>query len=330
MIRLRSFFVLLLTLLSPAILLAQQNPHAELQSYYIPYHIYDTQSKTWIDLETLLTSVAQDDVVFLGEQHNDQYGHQLELAIIEGAARRRPNVVLAMEMFERDVQPVLNNYLTGKINETEFLSQSRPWPNYLTDYRPLVEFARSRKWQVVGSNAPTRLARAVSLHGIDIVEKLSEPERRLLAEKIECPHDEYWTRFSKTMASIGASHGVAHGEGAPNPHTGSTEGGQPPNISNRIEQLYQAQCVKDETMAESVSTVLKERESTKPLVIHVNGDFHSAFGEGTAARARRRLPNARIKNVSFIQVSDLDRINVDDYAKQGNFLIFTLAESESE
>jgi uncharacterized iron-regulated protein len=308
---------------------AQQAAQNDSPSYYIPHHIYDTQSKSWIDLETLVSTISQDDVVFLGEQHNDQYAHQLQLAILQGAARRRPKIVLAMEMFERDVQPALNSYLSGKIGEREFLSQSRPWSNYPTDYRPLVEFARANGWQVIGSNAPTRLARAVSTNGLSIVEQLSEPDRQMLAEQVQCPLDNYWQRFSKVMMSFGSSHGSPHGTATPNPHA-NPEGQPSPNVSNRVEQLYQAQCVKDETMAESIARVLKASDGTKPLVIHVNGDFHSAYGEGAVARARRRLPDARIKNVSIIPVTNLDKIQVDEYVAQGNYLIFTLQESEKE
>jgi uncharacterized iron-regulated protein len=327
--RISSFLTLIaLLLLSPVASWAQQAQNS-LPTYYIPYHVYDTQTKSWIDLESLLAAISQDDVVFLGEQHNDQFTHQLQLAILEGAARRRPKVVLAMEMFERDVQPVLNSYISGKISEQEFLSQSRPWANYPTDYRPLVEFARSNRWPVIGSNAPTRLARVVGNNGINIVEQLSETDRKMLAEQVQCPLDNYWQRFSKVMMSFGTSHGGAHGTAVPNPH--ANPDAQPsPAVSNRVEQLYQAQCVKDETMAESITRVLKESSGAKPLVIHVNGDFHSAYGEGAVARARRRLPDARIKNVSFIPVTNLDKIQVDEYVSQGNYLVFTLQQGETE
>src|SRR4026208_1786674 len=104
--RIRSFLALILVLLLLPVASLAQQAKKDLPTYYIPYHVYDTQTKSWIDLETLLVALSQDEVGFLGEQHNDQCAHQLQLAILEGAARRRPKIVLAMEMFERDVQPV--------------------------------------------------------------------------------------------------------------------------------------------------------------------------------------------------------------------------------
>jgi uncharacterized iron-regulated protein len=326
--RLRLLSAICLIVLLASSIFAQQ---PQVPNYYIPYHVYDTQTKQWIDLESMLAAASKNDVLFLGEQHNDTFGHQLELAIVQGTARRRANLVIAMEMFERDAQPALNDYLGGRINEMEFLSRSRPWPNYQSDYRPIIEFARSRNLTVIGSNAPQRLARAVAQNGISIVEKFPTPDRALVAMQIESPRDQYWQRFVATMtAMVGHGHGGAAASAAnphsnANPHGGSNGAATaPPDVSERIEKFYQAQVLKDETMAESIVNVLKERESSKPIVIHINGDFHSAYREGTAARTRRRLPSAGIKHVSFIPVSNLDSIKVDEYIDQGDYLIFTL------
>ena len=48
------------------------------------------------------------DVAFVGEHHDSVAGHRLELHILEGLARRRGEIVLAMEMFSRDAQETLN------------------------------------------------------------------------------------------------------------------------------------------------------------------------------------------------------------------------------
>src|SRR5690349_22509367 len=47
------------------------------------------------------------------------------------------------EMFERDVQPALDAYLAGRLSEKDFRAQSRPWGNYDTAYRPLIERAKA-------------------------------------------------------------------------------------------------------------------------------------------------------------------------------------------
>ena len=90
----------------------------------------------------MLAAIARADVVFVGEQHDDPNTHRLERALLEGIARRRSDVVVSLEMFERDVQKRLDDYLAGRVTEEDFLKEARPWPRYATDYRPLVEFAK--------------------------------------------------------------------------------------------------------------------------------------------------------------------------------------------
>jgi uncharacterized iron-regulated protein len=314
-----------LLLLIPAAALAQS---ASAPDYYIPYHIYDTQTRQWIDLETMLAAVTQNDILFIGEQHDDELGHHLELAIVEGATRRR-NIAIGMEMFERDVQSALDDYLAGRINEVEFLARARPWPNYQSDYRPIIEFARSHKLTVIGSNAPQRLARAIATHGIGILDRFPMPERNLVAQECQCPHDDYWQRFSQTLMAMSAAHGGGQENPHNNPHeSAGNSSATPANPSDRFERFYEAQCLKDETMAESIISYLKALPANRPLFIHINGDFHSDYAEGTNARAHRRDPAARIQNISIIPVENLDKINADEYAKQGTYLIFTLSPPE--
>lgn len=310
--------------------------------YYVPYHIYDVQAKQWIDLETLLAQTAKGDVLFLGEQHNDDDGHKMELTIVQGITRRRgADTVVAMEMFERDTQPAIDDYLAGRINETEFLSRSRPWSNYQPDYRPIVEFLRSNHLKLVASNVPQRLARVVANSGMEVMSRLPESERPYVATQLEAPRDSYWQRFTNTMmAMMGAgSHGASSTatpteggnssttEANPhaNPHSAQVD---TTAISERVERFYQAQCLKDETMGESVAKVISAKDA-KSFVIHINGSFHSDYAEGTMARARRRLPNARIQNISIVPVDNLDKIAVDEYVSQANYLIFTLHKEEN-
>src|SRR5688572_8828637 len=101
---------------------------------YAPHRVYDAGRKRISDFEAMVAKLATYDVVFLGEQHDDPRTHQLQAAILEGIARRRTGpVVLALEMFERDVQAGLDAYLAGRTPEPEFLAAARPWPRYATD-----------------------------------------------------------------------------------------------------------------------------------------------------------------------------------------------------
>ena len=121
--------------------------------------------------------------------------------MLEGLARRRAGITLALEMFERDVQPALDEYAAGNMAEEQFLKASRPWPRYATDYRPLVEFAKRAGWPIVASNVPRRLAAFVAKEGFATLDALPTDEQRLVAAARRCPEDDYFERFAETMES---------------------------------------------------------------------------------------------------------------------------------
>jgi uncharacterized iron-regulated protein len=256
----------------------------------------------------MLADLARADVVFVGEQHDDPNTHRLELAVLEGLLRRRAALVIAMEMFERDVQPALDQYLAGTIAEEQFLKDSRPWPRYATDYRPIVEFARAHHIAIVGSDVPRRIASEVSKNGLGAVDALGA-DRSLAARELPCPaNGEYYDRFLEAM------------------------GGHPPSgdpkaadIQVKNDRFYFAQCVKDETMGESIARAFEQNTAQHVTIVHFNGAFHSDFAQGTAAAARRRLPGRRVAVVTVIPVADLDREKPDDKTqKTGDYLVYTI------
>src|SRR3954464_1455260 len=126
----------MLAILVAALLL----PGVQATGGYVPQRVYDTRQQGFSDFEVMLADLARADVVFVGEQHDDANTHRLELAVLEGLARRRGHIILALEMFERDVQEPLDHFSMGHLSEIEFLRASRPWPQYATDYKPLVDF----------------------------------------------------------------------------------------------------------------------------------------------------------------------------------------------
>src|SRR4030043_2041291 len=115
------------------------------------------------DVEDAFEILLDYNPIFIGEEHDSRIAHDAELTTLKGLAERDSSLVLALEMFERDVQESLNAYLKGKISEKKFLKQARPWPNYLEDYRPLILFAKSKGMPVIAANIPRRAAAAVSM-----------------------------------------------------------------------------------------------------------------------------------------------------------------------
>jgi uncharacterized iron-regulated protein len=275
---------------------------------YVPQRVYDTSRQGFSDFETMLADLAKADVVFVGEQHDDPATHRLEAAILDGLRRRNVAVILSLEMFERDVQPALSAYLAGGTSEEEFLKVSRPWPRYATDYRALVEMAKSERWPVIASNVPRRYASDVARTGRAALDALSAADRALAARDLACPKDAYFERFADNMAR--------------HPMPGS-EKLSADDKRAQTERYYDAQCLKDETMAEAIARGLGE--SGRGTVVHVNGAFHSDFGHGTAARARRRLEGRRVAIVSILPIPareiDTTSPSAEDL-RRGDYLVY--------
>ncbi len=268
---------------------------------WTPHRVYHVASGTFSDLESLALAASKVDVVFLGEQHDDPGTHALQRAILESVSRRRSDVMLSLEMFERDVQLSMDAWVRDVISEDSMLAVSRPWPRYDTDYRPLVEYARVKGWPIVAANVPRPIAAAVARGGLDT---LASFDRRLYAREISCPDDRYRTNFFGAMG-------------------GHPSGADSVEAMRRMERYYFSQCVKDETMAESI-VIARNATGGSRLVVHVNGLFHSDYGDGTAERVRRRLPDARTMVVTAIPVADLDDLEPAKDRERADWIIYTL------
>jgi uncharacterized iron-regulated protein len=272
--------------------------------------IYDSAGRA-SSLEEIVGAMAGADVVFVGETHNDPAAHWAELRLLAGAharhgraadaANRRP-LVLSLEMFERDAQVALDEYLAGLVTERHFLAAARPWKNYETDYRPLVEFARAHRLPVVAANAPERYVNRVGRLGPDSLAALGTEAKRWLAPlpyaRASAPYAE---KFRRVMG--------AHAAAAPH--------GNPFSLD--------AQALRDATMAHSIAEQLRARE--RALVLHVNGNFHSEGGLGVPEHLRAYRPGARALVVTVLPPGAAAPADASGFKALGDFVIATGANS---
>jgi uncharacterized iron-regulated protein len=261
-----------------------------------------------VDFAELVQHLNDADVVFVGENHDDPETHRVEFGLLDALGRSGRPVILSLEMFERDAQPLLNEYLAGRMSESDFLAKSRPWDRYITDYRPMVELAKSKSWRVIASNVPRPMASAVGRKALAALDTLTPQERSWAARDIRCPDDAYRARFMETMRG--------HGSGSAASSAGDT---LPAAVATRF---YLAQCIKDETMAESI---VEARNGAPPdvLVVHYDGAFHSDFRQGTVDRVKRRAPNLRLAVITAVPVLDPSTATLADHKGRADFIIFT-------
>jgi len=264
------------------------------------YRIIDTKTGKTATVSDMAKAMKKSAVIYFGEFHDNSIVHALELDFLKAMFEQNPRLIVSFEMFERDTQSYIDMYIKGEMTEVDFLLNSRPWGNYQTDYKPLLDFAKTNSLTVIAANVPRPIAGKVVRSGANFRDQLSEREQSYAAVKLNTWDDEYKEKFMQTMEST-KMHGM-------------------PGDANLYENMYLAQCLKDDTMAESILMYLGKDPKSK--VIHFNGDFHSNGYLGTVQRVQNRQPKLRQAVISPIYVQDIDEfVFSKDYAKQANFII---------
>lgn len=234
-------------------------------------HVVNTATAKPMSLTELASSLENADVVFFGEYHGHQGAHLLQSKLQVALHRQRPGQVLSMEQFSVDHQGTLNRYLSDELGEAELIEDAAAWPNYRASYRPLVEYAKARALPVVAANAPAEIARCIGRTGADYLNTLDTATRSQLPDQPFLDVPAYRAKFLQAMA-----HGSDHSE--------------------RLENQYQAQLLRDNTMAVSILDALKRHPGHQ--VLHINGTFHSEQSLGTVAALQARAPNLEVRVIS--------------------------------
>ena len=150
-----------------------------------------------VSVDSMMEALEGAEVVFVGERHDDPLAHRWELYIWErlGSDER----ALALEMFETDVQELLDLYLEGALDEEDLLSKGRPWGNYESDYAPMVIYARENGYSVIAANVPRSYASRVARGGWSAI--AGEPFFEELS--VDSSSAGYRERFLATMEEVG-------------------------------------------------------------------------------------------------------------------------------
>lgn len=244
--------------------------------------------------------IANDyDVVFFDEYHDQVDIHQAELNFFKQMYQQNNNMILSMEMFERDVQEIMNKYLNDEITEEEFLTFSRPWDNYKPDYKPLVEFAKENSIAVLASNIPRRMAAQYAKSGDFSL--ISEEDKVYLPQKHLVEYEAYYDKFKNYMSQ--------------------GQDSKPMKMTpERIELFYKAQCLKDDTMAESINLFAIHHKNTK--VLHVQGSFHGDEHLGVVEKLNKLNPALETVVITPVEAKDYEKVK-DKYDENTILLTFT-------
>jgi uncharacterized iron-regulated protein len=109
-------------------------------------------------------------VIFIGEAHDSRTDHLVQLEVIRHLRENRGNVAVALEMFPRGSQPVLDAWLRGRISNADFSdAYYRSWNMPYSYYKRIFRYAKDEGIQLMGVNAELGLIRNVAMNGLGIV-----------------------------------------------------------------------------------------------------------------------------------------------------------------
>lgn len=270
-------------------------------------------------MEEVLRSAQTCDVVVVGETHDDPVAHQLQLYMLMALQQTR-RCVLSLEMFEADVQPVLDEYMAGHIREADMLLDARPWANYAVDYRPLVECAKEAGCPVACANAPRRYVGAVGRDKDGLAQAWSPAARACLPPlPLPSPSAAYMAHCLADPAVVSVEAQAQSGISA------RAEGGGCPYIGlSRRDGLLPAMRLWDASMAHSIRTSLGAHPGR--LVLHVCGSFHAEKRVGIVEMLLRYRPETK---VVVVVVYPEDEWTTFDAARHGGAADFVLLSDAS-
>jgi uncharacterized iron-regulated protein len=252
------------------------------------YQLYNTKGKA-ISFEKALKKMSASQVILFGELHNNPIDHWLQYEISLYFSGLGDSLVLGAEMLETDNAEVYNQYLAAEIDFEALDTLARLWPNFKTDYKPLLDLARDSSIPFIATNIPRRYARIVYRGGFESLDTLTDEEKAWIAP---LP-----IAYNPELPGYLAMLEMAGGHGG--------------------ENLPKAQAAKDATMAYFIFNHLPEVGS----FIHFNGDYHSANFEGICWYLQQLNPEISISTISTVLQEDVSKLEDENKGRADYILV---------
>ncbi len=274
----------------------------------LDWKIFDSETQQSVNWNEFIATLNEAEIVVVGEYHNNALGHELEAKITQELIKLDPKTTIALEMFERDEQAIVDLYLDGKIQQKtlETLTDSSSWGGQKNSweiwYQPIVDLVKinhSQGANLVAANAPRHYVKMARLEGFEVLKDIeTQTNNVFVVPDLSVDDSDYKNRFLKLMSPAGAS----------------------PMMMSKMnpEAIFRSQQVWDATMADSV---VKAKSHANKVILFI-GDYHIAFDGGTLLRIKAALPEAKIVSVSIPMSDTVDEFNMEDKSR-ANFVIYT-------
>ena len=271
---------------------------------------FDGRTGEPLSWPAILARLETADAIVVGEQHDDVMGHAVQTALTGDVIARRGGGAVAMEMFERHEQTLVDDWADGILGADELLEATGPGWNggstWQDTYLRIIEASRDAGGRVIAANAPRHYVSAMRRPeiGRDRIDALPAPRRGLVELPRAVDDEAYRIRFRDLMGGDPLPEGGVDPEGPDAP---------------RWYRFFQAQRTWDATMADSVARGLRRGH---PVVLLMIGQFHSDFDGATVLELRDRAPDATVATVTMqrgngdaLREEDRDRADIVFYTR---------------
>jgi len=229
-----------------------------------------------------VNSMADSDVILFGEFHDHAMVHWLQLKTAQ-ALMENGNLIMGGEFFETDDRLLLDELLGGITPMKKFEAEAKLWPNFKTDYAPLLQLAIDSQITFIATNVPRRYASFVARNGVDTLESFSEEAKDLLPP-LPMPFSMETPGYQEVYDMMGGGHGM------------------------KPENFVLAQALKDYTMAYNIG----ENADRSKTFLHINGDFHSKDFGGIYWYLNELYPKLKVISIKVVQANDMESIKPDE------------------
>ena len=256
------------------------------------YQLYTAKGKK-TSFKKLVEASEKKELILFGEFHDNPITHWLQLELTKEMHEEfGSRLSLGFEMFEQDQQGVLNRYLSGQLDAKHLKDSLRLWPNYDTDYAPLIEFAKENQLSCVASNVQRKYASLLFKNGRMALDTL-RPEIKAQMAPIDFIIDTSLSQYKEVF--------------------------QMGNHMGRMGMnMVEAQAFKDATMAQFI---LENRaKKADDVHIHFNGAFHSDFYQGILWYVQQKNPNIRVLTISTVTQEDVRKLG-KEHVGRADFII---------
>lgn len=272
-------FALISVFLLPAMSFTQDKP-----AFYL------VKKKKFITQEEVSAAVSAADVVYVGETHDKLACHMAQLEALKMLdAAKGGHVAVGFEMLNYSLQPVLDEFASGAIDEAAFLEKAnwkKEWGFDYALYKPIFDYIREKKLRALALNVPRKIVSKTARGGLNA---LDEEERKSIPEDIKV------NREKKYKAYLEETFG-GHGE-------------NPMSKVMTFDNYLLSMAVWNESMADRAAAFLNSSKGWGMLIVAGNG--HVMYNAAIPWSLKRRT-----KKLSHLSFYTEDASKMEEYLKK--------------